>query len=154
MKRSTVLSIGLALLMAMAATQAPAQEVNPEVQKLADQWTQAYNAHNRAALSELYKEDAYLMMHGSRTVKGRQAIGDFWVQDFREGNPITTLTVTHAIEGVDMILVHGDYQVINREDGLLLGQGRFAQIWMNGDDGEWRIDRDLWNEPLNPYGSR
>ena len=120
-------------------------------QQLADQWIMAYNEHNPSALSSLYTEDAQLMMHGSPTIKGQEAIGEFWAQDFTEDNPITTLRVTHAMEGVDMVLVHGDYQVINRNTGILLGQGRFAHLWNQDDDGEWRLDQDLWNEAFDAY---
>lgn len=120
-------------------------------QALADRWSTAYNEHNPATLSELYEENAVVMLHGSLTLKGRQAIHDYWVQDFRESNPITTLKVSHTIEGTDMILVHGNYQVVDRNDGTLLGEGRYAHIWLLDEAGEWKLDRDLWYEPVDPY---
>ena len=150
MIRSLLLQFGLAITLLAGMASAGAQE-KPDVQTLSDLWIQAYNMADRAQLSELYSEDAYLMMHGGDSIKGRQAIGDFWAKDFLENNPITTLQVTHSVQGVDMILVHGNYQVLNRNDGILLGQGRFAHIWMLGSDGEWRLDRDLWQEPFDPY---
>lgn len=116
-------------------------------QELADRWSLAYNEHNPAKLAELYDENAVVMLHGSLTLKGRQAIHDYWVEDFRESNPITTLTVTNTIEGVDMILVHGNYQVVDRNDGTALGQGRYAHIWLLDENGNWELDRDLWYEP-------
>ena len=143
----------LPLLLACAASPLFAQEA-PDVQELADRWTQAYNAHNPTALASLYAEDAYLMMHGGPTLKGRQAIGELWAEDFTEENPITTLDVTHELRGVDMVLVHGNYQVINRNTGILQAQGRFAHMWMLTDDDEWLLDRDLWNEPFDAYPSR
>ena len=122
-----------------------------DVQALANRWVEAYNKHDRAALAAVYEDDAALMMHGAPTYNGRRAIGDFWAQDFQEGNPITLLTVTHAVDGIDMILVHGDYEVIDRDDGTELGLGRFAHIWLLGADGQWRLDRDLWVERSEPY---
>lgn len=140
------------LLLAFAVPQAWAASSNVDPQELADDWTQAYNAHDPAGLSGLYEEDAIMMLHGSLTLRGREAIREYWVDDFREGNPITTLTVTHTINGIDMMLVHGNYQVIDRNDGTLLGQGRYAHIWLKDQDGNWLLDRDLWNEPFEPYG--
>jgi ketosteroid isomerase-like protein len=125
---------------------------NPDPQELADSWSLAYNAHDPAGLSELYDTNAIMMLHGSLTLRGRQAIHDYWVEDFREGNPITTLAVTHSVEGIDMMLVHGNYQVIERNDGTLLGQGRYAHIWLRDTNGNWMLDRDMWNEPFEPYG--
>ncbi|MGD8325194.1 MAG: nuclear transport factor 2 family protein [Gammaproteobacteria bacterium] len=114
-----------------------------EVQTLANDWVEAYNNHDRAALAALYEDDAALMMHGGPSIGGRRSIGDFWAQDFQEGNPLTLLTVTHAVDGIDMVLVHGNYEVVGRADGMTLGAGRFAHIWFE-ENGEWRLDRDLW----------
>ena len=127
-----------------------AQET-PDHQQLADQWIMAYNDHDLSALSALYTENAHLMMHGGPTIKGRDAVGEFWAMDFTKDNPITTLQVTHSIEGSDMVLVHGNYQVINRNTGIVLGQGRFAHMWTQDDEGEWLLDRDLWNQPFEAY---
>ena len=124
------------------------QRMDSDVQELADQWALAYNGHDRGALEAVYDDDARLMMHGGPTIAGRSSIGDFWAEDFQEGNPLTLLTVTHAVEGADMILVHGNYQVVHRDDGSLLGAGRFSHIWSGNRrlQSEWRLDRDLWYE--------
>jgi uncharacterized protein (TIGR02246 family) len=121
-----------------------------DVQELADRWTEAYNRHDSAALEAVYAQDAGLMMHGAPTITGRDEIGAFWAEDFEEDNPLTVLSVTHAVDGVDMILVHGDYEVIERDDGTRLGFGRFAHIWFE-EDGEWRLDRDLWVQRYEPF---
>ena len=119
-------------------------ESEMDVQMLADRWTEAYNRHDAAALAAVYAPDARLMMHGAPTITGRDAIGEFWSEDFEEDNPLTLLAVTHAVFGTDMILVHGDYEVVDREEGARLGFGRFAHIWHDDGDGNWLLDRDLW----------
>jgi uncharacterized protein (TIGR02246 family) len=139
-----------ALMLASLAFAAHAQTDNA-VQNLANRWATAYNQHDREALGALYTEDAHLMMHGAPTIRGREAIQEFWAEDMQAGNPLTVLTVTHAVEGSDMILVHGNYQVIDRDTGELVGFGRFAHIWNRSDGEEWRLDRDLWNQPFDPY---
>lgn len=119
-----------------------------DVQPLADQWTRAYNRHDQAGLAAVYTDDADLMLHGTPTITGRADIGEFWAEDFQEENPLTLLTVTHALEGADRVLVHGDYRVVDRESGILLGLGRFAHVW-SGDrrvQGNWELDLDLWYE--------
>jgi uncharacterized protein (TIGR02246 family) len=121
-----------------------------DVQALADRWTHAYNGHDRAALAGVYTEDARLMMHGAPTIVGRSDIGAFWAEDFEAANPLTLLTVTHALDGLDMVLVHGNYEVVNRDDGAKVGLGRFAHIWIN-ENGDWRLDLDLWLERSEPF---
>ncbi len=117
-----------------------------EVQELANRWATAFNSLDKASLQSIYSQDAILYLHGRPMIKGRKAIGDFWEADFKEGNPLTLLTVTHQVEGVDMMLVHGNYQVVGRDTGAILGHGRFAHIWHNT-NGKWELDRDLWNQP-------
>ncbi|HEY0963026.1 MAG TPA: nuclear transport factor 2 family protein [Pseudomonadales bacterium] len=75
----------LAALSMAPLTVLGAEAVEP--QDLADQWTAAYNAHNPAELAGLYEENAIAIRHGNLVLRGRQAIHDYWVDDFREGNP-------------------------------------------------------------------
>lgn len=148
MRTNVMFRTALTVLFAVLASAAHAQS---NVQNLAERWVQAYNRHDPAALGALYAEDAKLMMHGSPTIAGRSSIESFWADDFEEGNPLTLLTVTHSVDGSDMILVHGNYKVVGREDGRQLGFGRFAHVWTNDGTDGWRLDRDLWNQPYEPY---
>ena len=102
------------------------------------------NRHDRDGLAAVYTEDANLVTHGSPIIAGRGNIAAFWAEDFLAGNPLTLLTVTHVSEGLDTLLVHGNYEVVSRNDGGLSGIGRFAHIWTRDNAGEWRLDRDLW----------
>ena len=136
-----IAAAGIAALTAGVAASAQS------VQELADRWTSAYNSHDEAALGALYTDSAQVYVHGQPSYVGRESIQAFWAGDMQVDNPLTVLTVTHAVDGVDMKLVHGDYQVIGRDTGVPLGGGRFAHIWLLGPDGEWYLDRDLWNQP-------
>jgi uncharacterized protein (TIGR02246 family) len=148
MNRGKAVKVTVALVAALVTSGAWAQDA---VQELANRWVGAYNSHDRAALGALYAPEARLMMHSAPTIAGRKAIEDFWAEDFGAGNPLTVLSITHAVEGSDMILVHGNYQVVSRDSGIVLGQGRFAHIWTREGSGAWLLDRDLWNEPFEPY---
>ena len=139
--------IFLTALAAFAICSSLTLHAQDNVQRLADQWTASYNLHDIAGLGAMYTETAHLMMHGAPTHIGREAIVEFWTKDIADGNPLMLLTVTHSIDGVDMTLVHGNYQVVDHEDGSILGQGRFAHIWILTANGEWKLDRDLWAPP-------
>jgi ketosteroid isomerase-like protein len=146
-----LLGAGLAAGLTVAALSASAQRATQgDVHELADRWTSAYNKHERATLGALYAEGARLMMHGGPTIAGRSAIEDFWAGDFEDRDPLTLLTVTHSVTGSDMLLVHGNYEVIDRTDGTKVGLGRFAHIWTAAPNGGWLLDRDLWYERSEP----
>jgi uncharacterized protein (TIGR02246 family) len=154
MKPISLLRAGVvATCAALAVFSAGAQRATQaDVQELAERWVSAYNKHDRAVLGGVYTESARLMMHGAPTITGRKAIEDFWAGDFEDRDPLTLLKVTHSVTGSDMLLAHGDYEVVSRTDGSDLGGGRFAHLWSRGGrDGQWRLDRDLWNEPFDPY---
>lgn len=153
--RRTELTAGVAALaLAIGAQGAALGQYGDSVQELANRWTEAYNSHDAEALGALYTENAHLYVHGQPSYVSRDAIQAFWAEDMTVENPLTVLTVTHAVDGVDMKLVHGDYQVINRDTGVPVGQGRFAHIWELGEGGEWYLDRDLWNQPYSPVGGQ
>jgi uncharacterized protein (TIGR02246 family) len=148
MRPRTLRRVLVVLLLASVPLAARAQDTTSDnVLELSARWTEAYNTHDRAGLAALYAEDARLMMHGAPTYVGREKIAAFWAKDMLERNPLTILTVTDAVNGVDMVLVHGNYQVIQRDNGDVLGAGRFAHIWTRTADDKWLIDRDLWLEP-------
>jgi ketosteroid isomerase-like protein len=100
-----------------------------EVQGLADKWSAAYNAFDGEALGNLYTENAHLYEHGSAMRIGRDVIRAYWENDFGIESPMTILSVTHSVLGVDMMLVRGDYQVIDRVTKGTLVEGKFTQIW-------------------------
>ncbi|MDG2087273.1 MAG: nuclear transport factor 2 family protein [Arenicellaceae bacterium] len=118
-----------------------------EVQDLADKWSAAYNAFDGEALGSLYTENAHLYEHGSPMRIGRDVIRAYWENDFGIESPLTILTVTQSVTGVDMMFVRGDYQVIDRGTENTLVEGKYAQIWHKV-QGEWKVDQDLWNQPF------
>lgn len=143
MKFKTIISTILLSVSIFFISAVSAQE---DIQELAHKWTTAYNAFDGKGLGELYTDNAHLYVHGSPMIIGRAAIQKFWEDDFTVENPLTTLFVTHSVEGYDMMLVHGNYTVTDRKSGDQLGAGRFAHIWHEV-DGEWLLDQDLWNQP-------
>ncbi len=146
MKTSILSGLTCALALAFAGA-AQAQSVN--VNELAARWTAAYNQGNASTIAELYSPNAELYVHGDQRVVGRRAIQTYWAADMQVKNPLTVLLATDSVVDAEMILVHGNYQVLDRTSGVPQGFGRFAHIWVRGGDGQWRLDRDLWNQPVN-----
>ena len=114
-------------------------------QALADFWAQAFNSNDARAVAALYRDDAELSEHNAPTLIGRDNIRSYWKADLVRGNLVTVLKVTSTLDGTDMTLVHGTYQMIDRASGAEMGSGHFAQTWRL-DGGEWLIDRGVWSD--------
>ena len=148
MKQFSCVGIGMVILLASSGLSAQAPV---DAQELADRWTTAYNDHDGDALAALYTAGAELLAYGGQALSGREAIRSFWASDFGEGNPLTLLNVADTVEGSDMMLVQGGYEVVDRDGGDPLVSGGFVQIWRLDDSGDWRIDRELWFDAMVPY---
>jgi ketosteroid isomerase-like protein len=140
MKPFVSLAFAAALALAGPALAQPA----PSVQDLANRWTAAYNQGDAASVAGLYSPNAELYIHREGRYAGRAAIREYWADDMRRAEPITVLTVTDSVTDNEMMLVHGNYQVLNRRTGVPQGGGRFAHIWVRGAAGQWTLDRDVW----------
>ena len=139
--------IGMAIVLISTGLQAQAPV---DAQDLAERWTTAYNNHDGEALAAIYTEGAELAAHGGPAMSGRDTIRSFWAADFGEGNPLTLLNVSHTVGGNDMLLVQGEYEVVDRNGGATLVSGGFVQVWtLDGTD--WRIDREFWFDAMTPY---
>jgi len=140
----TAAALAVAALPGMASAQADITvQDGVSVQELANRWTAAYNSVDIPALSALYADDAELYIHNEGRVIGQAAISDYWAADMNRANPITVLNVTDSVVDNEMMLVHGNYQVLDRFLGVPLGSGRFAHIWVLEEDG-WQLDREVW----------
>lgn len=129
---------------ALALPAAASGQDSPSVQELANRWTAAYNSAESDQLAALYGETAELYIQNEGRYVGRAAIREYWTADISRSNPLTVLHVTDSVIDAEMMLVHGNYQVIDRTDGVPLGAGRFAHIWVMQADGSWALDRDVW----------
>jgi len=141
--RKTIIGLVIAGLTAMQGAPLLAQEDQPNVQELANRWTAAYNRADVNGVATLYSPSAEVYIHQEGRFVGRDDIRDYWAGDMGRSNPITVLHVTDSTIDTEMMLVHGNYEVIDRLSGVPLGSGRFAHIWVLN-DGEWVLDRDIW----------
>jgi ketosteroid isomerase-like protein len=132
-----------ALIVASCISAPVLAQSHPAVQEFANRWTAAYNSVDIPSLAALYADDAELFIHADGRYVGREAIADYWAADMDRANPITVLHVTDSVVDPEMMLVHGNYQVLDRNTGVPLGGGRFAHIWVLDND-QWVLDRDVW----------
>lgn len=110
-------------------------------------WEKAYNAGNGAEVGALYSVDAALLPPGGAQVNGRQAITEFWSGAIASGLANVDLeTLELEIAGDKAIDVGRLSGTVPAEGGGTTAvAGKFIVIWKRGDDGAWRLHRDIWN---------
>jgi uncharacterized protein (TIGR02246 family) len=81
----------LALAFCLAAALPASAQDKGELQKLADQWTDAYNKNDIGTASRMYADDAVLLPPETDMIRGKEAIRTFWQ---KEAERTTDLKVT------------------------------------------------------------
>jgi ketosteroid isomerase-like protein len=110
-------------------------------------WKETFNAGNPAAVTALYAEDAVLSAPGKPLVRGRAAIGEYFVKTAAEF-AAAGLTVTDA--PLDAGVASGDlgYQwksyAIADKSGRTVGSGALLTLFRR-ERGKWLIVADTWN---------
>ena len=96
-----------------------------------------------AGMAALYTNNAKVLPPDAPIVTGRKAIEEFW------------RTAANALGLTDVTLKTVDLEVTSDtayevgEADLKLGSGqakvKYLVVWLRGDDGQWRLHRDIWN---------
>ncbi len=117
-----------------------------------DQFVEAYNRGDIAAVAALYTEDAVLMPPNSPILRGRRAIQEFWEGARQMGLRDPTLRTVQLEEKGDTAYEVGEYTLqIEMPGGEPLNdQGKYVVIWKQAADGSRKLAVDIWNtdEPL------
>ena len=109
-------------------------------QRLTSSWTDAYNQGNAKALVALYSENAVLSTVQEGSFEGTMAIESFWMRDFGDGKPSSTLNLTDAYLSGELAHLEGEYAVADMGTST---EGRFVQLWMR-EGNAWRVHREMW----------
>ena len=161
MNARTPLLAALALALASAACQPPAQEAGPlsdedvaVIRTANDAWIQAYRDNDVAALAALYSDDAAIMPPNGSVIEGRAAI-----LAYHEAVTVTEYTESILeIDGRDGIAyIRGTSSMVGMgEDGEPVTESdKFLVILRRQADGSWLFSHEIWNSdlPLPEEGS-
>ena len=118
----------------------------------ADRFETAYNSGDAAAMAELYTVNGAVLPPDAARIDGREGIQAMW-QSFMDA----------GVEDLDLetveLTTHGDaasevgtftITVPDGEGGRATASGKYIVLWREGEDGVWRLHRDIWND--NPAG--
>ena len=113
-------------------------------QKLADQWTEAFNKGDLAQVGQMYTEDAVLLPPEAEMARGRDAILAYWKKEAeRVGDIKVTITDVKPL-GADTAHVVFTSTLKTKGAQAQDVPGKGATLAQKA-GGDWRIATHVWN---------
>lgn len=145
----TLLVAGFASLVFSAPAVAQTDgDARAAIEDRVTRFEQAYNSGDAEAMAELYTEDAAVLPPGSARQDGREAIGAVWSGAMESGLADLDLTVSEVHAAGDMATEIGTFTATapgGEGSGPADVAGKYIVLWQRGEDGIWRLHRDIWN---------
>jgi len=150
MKRPvSVILLALLVLSVFTVASAKTKEVPPvrqAIEQANEVFMAAFNAHDGAALAELYTEDAQLGPPNVDFVIGKEAIASFWPAIFSMGIDSALLEI-REVDALGNTAVEVSNYTLYLADGQIADQGKYIVVWKRI-SGQWFIHRDIFNSSL------
>jgi uncharacterized protein (TIGR02246 family) len=138
-----------ATALALAAlTAAVASETAEEAIRAADRkFAEMFNRGDSAAIAVLYTPDAAVFPPGMPRADGRAAIEQVWRTVIQSGVKDLSLQPAEIVVLDDMAYATGTgtFTMPSGGGGTQPGTLKYIEIWQRGEDGAWRLHRDIWN---------
>ena len=141
----------LLLLAAPAAAQQPATRgPDEDVDALRERgraWVEAARAEDAAELSRLYTQEAVFLPPRQPEIVGRGEIRSLFAAQFERFDASYEFEIREIVVSGDWAFRRGVYTVhATLDDGSTRTvRDKFLDVWRRGEDGRWRIARDIWN---------
>ena len=117
-----------------------------EAVRAADQkFEQAFNRGDAAAVAAMYTPDGAVLPPGAARADGREAIERFWRGAIDAGVGDITLRPEEVAESGDLAYEVGSATLKPRASGAPPVSVKYVVVWRRGQDGVWRLHRDIWN---------
>lgn len=136
---------GIVIAAGVLACVAPAMaQSKVAIQKLEDQWGNAFNKGDAAAVAAMYTNDAYVLPAGAAMAHGRADIQKFWAAAMRQLGDIKCTAVDVKPLGRNSAREVGTctfkIKGATPQDGAL----KYAVVWQKV-SGHWLLNTDIWN---------
>ncbi|MGQ0561832.1 MAG: DUF4440 domain-containing protein [Gemmatimonadota bacterium] len=127
------------------------ETMQPTVDRINQQFTTALVARDVATLSSMYSEDPIVMASNVELLRGRESVGQFLSVMVNQYKPSQAAFTTVDLE------VHGDVAIETGTYTMTLNppnsppipdRGKYLVVLKRGDDGAWRLHRDIFNTSL------
>jgi len=145
MKRLITL-LSLVLAMTACGQNAPSTDT-AALEARSDAWETALNTKDIDALVNLYTEDARLLPPDGAMTTGRDGVRAAFGGMIDAGLSGETTRVETTVLG-DIAYIVGTFSLT--AGGEAVGTGKYIETWRRGDDGQWLISNDIYNNDPSP----
>ena len=106
-----------------------------------------FNAGDAPGVAALYASDAALMPPGVARIDGRDGIQQYWQGMLDAGVGDLSLKILEVEEAGDSAVDVGVISATAPGDGddRVALTGKYIVLWRRDADGNWRLNRDIWN---------
>ena len=118
-----------------------------DIEAAITKFEQAANSGSAVDVAAMYADDAAILPPGSPMVQGRESVQAFWKSMLDMGMSNLDLVPTEIIVSGNNASEVG---TLTYSAGEMTGTGKYIVLWVKGDDGTWRLHRDIWNEDTTP----
>ncbi|MBC3540117.1 YybH family protein [Rufibacter sediminis] len=118
-------------------------DITDEIKSLNASFVSSFNQGDVGSVANLYTKTALLLPAGSETVKGREAIGQYWQNALEMGVKEMDLH-TVEVEQLDLTAIEMGTYTLKAENGRSLDQGKYMAVWKKESD-HWKMQKDIWN---------
>ena len=137
-------TILLAIAICAAGTVPALAQDKATIQKLNEQFTQAFNKGDAAAIAAMYTDDAVVLPPGSDMVKGKTAIQAFWKKSAEELGDMRLTTVDVKPLGNNAAREIGTFTLKTKAQPPQDVPGKYVVVWHKVRR-EWKLGTDIWN---------
>jgi len=144
--RGTLLALTVSLIFGSVAPCA-ADTPRDEIEAALVTFAKAFNNRDCAAVAAHYVEDAAVFPPSALRVDGRAKIQEFWQGAIKAGLKDLTLKAVEVHGTGDMAYEVGELSYSARDSSgqRKTATGKYMVVWKKGQDGTWRLYRDIWN---------
>lgn len=120
------------------------------IHKCEDEFLAAHSFNDGAKLADFYTDDALLIPPDEPIVRGKQAIAEWYENEFKKAPPIENPKV--ILEDIEVFgnlaFIRGNF-ILKFEgetaDKPIVQNLRFITIWRKQPEGNWKFYCDIWN---------
>ena len=116
--------------------------VRVHIERAGAAYEQAVASGDAEAIGQLHTPGAAILPPGRPAVFGRAAVTEFWRGGLASGGVTLDLETLEVIVRDDMAFEGGTYTFTFGGESE---EGKFTALWLRGEDGVWRMHRDMWS---------